>query len=126
MTPHGARTRTSWKALRPAGLLLFFSLFGSIFMGALPTAGQTRFAVIAPPWHRLTDAAALVSDAGGDIVDAGGMPNIIIAHSNDPAFVGALYRHGAWLVMGSSTPGGCLGDGRPTTPTRQQRPIRNG
>jgi hypothetical protein len=123
MTPHGARTLTGWKALRPAGLLLLFSLFGSIVVGVLPTAGQTRFAVIAPPWYRLTDAAALVSDAGGDIVDAGGMANIIIAHSNDPAFVGALYRHGAWLVMGSSALGGCLGL---ITQTRQQGPIRNG
>jgi hypothetical protein len=123
MTPHGAKTRTSWTALHPAGLLLLFSLFGSIVVGVLPTAGQTRFAVITPPWYRLTDAAALVSKAGGDIVDAGGIANIIIAHSNDPAFVGALYRHGAWLVMGSSALGGCLGLIRQTRP---QRPIRNG
>ena len=123
MTPHGAKTRTSWKALHPAGLLLLFSLFGSIVVGIRPTASQTRFAVIAPPWYRLTDAAAVVSEAGGDIVDAGGMANIIIAHSNDPAFVDALYQHGAWLVMGSNALGGCLGL---VTQTRQQRPMRNG
>ena len=94
--------RGNWRDLRPAAILLVISVLGSVVAGSLPRAGDTRFAVIAPPWYGLAEAVELVGRAGGAVVDAGGLPNVIIAQSKNSGFVGALYRQGAWLVDASS------------------------
>jgi hypothetical protein len=114
--PYEAAARGNWRDLRPAAILLVISVLGSAVAGSLPRTGDTRFAVVAPPWYGLADAAALVDKAGGAVVDAGGLPNVIIAQSANSGFVGALYRQGAWLVTHPLAPGGCLGTVRNPSP----------
>jgi hypothetical protein len=114
--PCEAAARGNWRDLWPAMILLVISVLGSIVAGSLPRPGDTRFAVIAPPWYGLAEAAELVGKAGGAVVDAGGLPNVIIAQSEDSGFVGALYRQGAWLVTHPLAPGGCRGAARDASP----------
>lgn len=95
----------------PVILLLILSLLGPIAVGAAPRDGQTQFAVIASPWKALGDMVALVIEADGAVVDTGGLPNVVIAHSDDPGFVAAAYRAGAWLVLDPVLLRGCLGFG---------------
>ncbi|MBC9177180.1 hypothetical protein [Pseudoroseomonas ludipueritiae] len=92
--------------------LLFGSVFAALLVGLAPAAGQTQFAVIAAPWWSLSRTAELVGAAEGDILDVGGLPNVVIAHSDDPDFVAALYRRGAWLVLDPVLLRGCLGGTR--------------
>jgi hypothetical protein len=113
--PRVAAARGNWRDLQPAAILLVISVLGSAVAGSLPRADDTRFAVITPPWYGLAEAAELVGRAGGAVVDAGGLPNVIIAQSSDSGFVGALYRQGAWLVTHPLAPGGCLGIARNTS-----------
>jgi hypothetical protein len=88
---------------------LLLSIVGTLFVGLFPRPGQTQFAVFAAPWRGLVETAEMVAAAGGAIVDAGGLPNVVIAYSDDPAFVDALYRAGAWLVLDPLLLRGCLG-----------------
>ncbi|WP_213671694.1 hypothetical protein [Roseococcus pinisoli] len=89
-------------------LFLAFGLAGPLAIGMMPRDGQTQFAVIAAPWRGLEETAALVAAADGRIVDAGGLPNVIFAQSDSPAFVAAAYRAGAWLVLDPVLLRGCL------------------
>jgi hypothetical protein len=60
--------------------------------------------------------AEMVGASDGTIMDAGGLPNIVIAHSDNPGFVDALYRAGAWLVLDPLFLRGCLAAGGNGTP----------
>jgi hypothetical protein len=100
--------RGSWAGLGPAAILLLSSVVGAFFIGLAPRAGQNQFAVIAAPWAGLMQAVEMVGAAGGEVVDAGGLSNVIIAHSDDPGFVKALYHAGAWLVLDPILLRGCL------------------
>lgn len=102
-------SRKPWSGLLPAAVLLLGSLAAALPAGLAPAAGQTQFAVIAAPWWSLSRTAELVGAAEGDILDIGGLPNVVIAHSDDPGFVAALYRKGAWLVLDPVLLRGCLG-----------------
>lgn len=105
-------SRKPWSGLLPSVALLFGSVFAALLVGLAPAAGQTQFAVIAAPWWSLSRTAELVGAAEGDILDVGGLPNVVIAHSDDPGFVAALYRRGAWLVLDPVLLRGCLGGTR--------------
>jgi hypothetical protein len=102
-------SRNPWSGLLPAAALLLSSVFATLLIGLAPAAGQTQLAVIAPPWWNLMQTAEMVGAAEGDVVDIGGLPNVVIAHSDDPGFVAALYRRGAWLVLDPVLLRGCLG-----------------
>jgi hypothetical protein len=95
---------------------LLLSVVGGLFVGLAPRAGQTQFAVFAASWHGLVATAEIVGAAGGALMDAGSLPNVVIAHSDDPAFVDALYRAGAWLVLDPVLLRGCLGLGAKRNP----------
>lgn len=90
-------------------LLALFSVVGALAVGLTPQAGQTQLAVIAAPWRGLNEMVSLVAAADGTIVDVGGASNVIIASSDSPAFITALYRAGAWLVLDPILLRGCLG-----------------
>jgi len=108
--PHGSQEdRGAWAGLFPAAALLLFSVLGTLLTGLAPRAGQPQLAVVAAPWKSLLQTAELVAAAGGVVVEAGGLPNVIIAQSDTPGFVGALYEAGAWLVLDSILLRGCLG-----------------
>jgi hypothetical protein len=100
--------RDKWGDLLPASILLLVTAFGALIVGLTPRAGQTQFAVVAAPWHNLVQTAEMVGVAGGAIVDAGRLPNVIIAHSDSPEFINAVRRAGAWLVLDPVVLRGCL------------------
>jgi hypothetical protein len=90
-------------------VLLIVSAVGVLAAALSPTADRDQYAVVAPPWYGPAQTAGLVGIAGGDIVDVGGLPNVVIAHSTSPGFIRALYRAGAWLVIDPVRLRGCLG-----------------
>jgi hypothetical protein len=119
--PHGSQEgRGVWAGLLPAATLLLSSTLGLLIIGSAPQAGQTQLAVVAAPWKSLVQTAEMIGAADGVIVEAGGLPNVIIAHSDDPGFVDALYRAGAWLVIDPILLRGCLGFDTGRNPIRQK------
>jgi hypothetical protein len=96
----------------PAAALLAFSLLavGAAALTPGPEAGA--FAVVAPPWYGLDRTAGLVATAGGQLVDAGGLSNVVIAYSAERGLPAALYKAGALLVLNPARLRGCLGFGR--------------
>jgi hypothetical protein len=97
--------------LAPALSLLVLSVLGIAALAIQPTRDQHELAVLAPPWDDLMRTAALVSMAGGKLVDRGGLPNVVVAFSASPGFATALYRAGAWLVMNPIVSHGCSANG---------------
>lgn len=77
---------------------------------ALPRS--ERVAVIGPPWAGAAELLAIVVEAGGDPVRAGGHGNVVIAHSPQSDFVWRLYAAGAWFVISPLLAKGCS----PTSP----------
>jgi hypothetical protein len=71
-------------------------------------ARSKEVAVVAPPWASEADVAGIVAQSGGSIVATAGLPNIIIARSDDPEFVSTLYQAGAWLVLDTVKLRSCL------------------
>jgi hypothetical protein len=64
-------------------------------------------AVIGPPWAGGAKLFAIVAEAGGSPVRAGGHANIVIAHSPQADFVWRLYAAGAWFVLSPLLAKGC-------------------
>jgi len=110
------QNRAHWCSLLPAGVLLIASAGICFVVGLSPSARSNQYAVVTAPWDSRIRTAGLVSEAGGTIVDAGGMANVLIAHSDDPGFVPALYRAGAWLVLDPLQLHGCFRLQHATTP----------
>lgn len=98
-----------WRDLVPAAALLFVGLIGLAAATLAPTGRDGQYAVVAPPWYDLPETLALIRTANGGIVDAGGPGNMVIAQSDDPAFVDAAYRAGAWAVIDPMRLRGCVG-----------------
>jgi len=120
--PATALSPSRWASFAPAALLLAFSALASLAAGLAPVSGSGMYAVVAPPWYDLQGSAGLVGRAGGEIVDAGGLGNVLIVHSAQPAFIRALYHAGAWLVLDPTQLRGCLGfraDPQPQYPQTQ-------
>jgi len=111
-----ARTdRRSWLDFAPAIALLSVSAVGILLSALSPSDDRGQYAVVAPLWYDFAQTAGLVATAGGDIVDFGAIANVIIAHSENPGFVLALYRAGAWLVIDPVRLRGCLEFARDST-----------
>lgn len=53
------------------------------------------------------EVVRIVAAAGGSILNVGGRPNVVIAHSDSAGFVGRLYAAGARLVLDGRLAGGC-------------------
>lgn len=98
-----------WRDLAPAAALLFIGLLGLVAATLAPTGRDGQYAVVAPPWYDLPETLALIRTANGGIVDAGGPDNMVIAQSDDPGFVDAAYRAGAWAVIDPMRLRGCVG-----------------
>jgi len=98
-----------WRDLVPAACLLLIGLIGLAAMTFAPTGKDGQYAVIAPPWYDLRQTISLIQAADGDVADMGGPANIVIAHSEKPGFVRALYGAGAWLVIDPMRLRGCVG-----------------
>jgi hypothetical protein len=103
------RSRRGWLAFGPAVALLFVTIAGLISATFSPSGERGQYAVVAPPWYDFSQTAALVGTAGGQIIDIGRTANVVITHSDNPGYITALYRGGAWLVIDPVRLRGCLG-----------------
>ena len=103
--PHPRRRAPAWL---PAAALLAISAVAILLAGFGPTGAGGQYAVVAPPWFDLGRTVQLANAAGGEIVDVGGLSNVVIIHSGDPKIVSALYAAGAWLVLDPVRMRGCL------------------
>jgi hypothetical protein len=109
-----AAIKRRWHELAPAGALMIVSTIGVCAATVWPMGDHDQYAVVAPPSYDLARTIGLVDAAGGEIVEVGGSPNVIIAHSADKHLVAALYRSGAWLVIDPLHVRGCLGFPQPS------------
>jgi hypothetical protein len=100
----------------PATALLAVGAVGISAATLCPSSARGQYAVMAPPWYNLAQTVGLVAGADGDLVDLGGLANVVVVHSAKPGFVRALYRAGAWLVIDPGLLRGCLGLDRKPTP----------
>jgi hypothetical protein len=94
-------------SLAPALIFLVLSVLALASLAIQPTRNQHELAVLSPPWDGLIQTAALVTMAGGKLVDSGGLSNLVVASSDSPGFASALYRAGAWLVLNPIAFHGC-------------------
>jgi hypothetical protein len=108
MTIRSPRSMRGAAAWLPAAALLVVSVAAIVLAGFGPTGAGGQYAVVAPPWFDLAHTMQLANAAGGDVVDVGGLANVVIIHSGDPKIVGALYAAGAWLVLDPGRVRGCL------------------
>lgn len=84
--------------LLPALALAFISLIAVAVVALRPGAPGTPVAVFFSPYADADSALRRVAAAGGEILRPGAAASIVIARSDDPAFVARLYDHGALLV----------------------------
>lgn len=81
----------------------------AIFISTLTADARSQeVAVIAPVWADAAEAAEIVARSGGSIVASAGLANVIIARSDHPDFISALYHSGAWLVLDAVKLRGCF------------------
>jgi hypothetical protein len=108
MSIRSPQPRRGGAAWLPAAGLLAVSALAIVLAGFGPTGANGQYAVVAPPWFDGSRTMQLASAAGGEIVDVGGLANVVIVHSRKPGIVGALYAAGAWLVLDPGRVRGCL------------------
>ncbi|MBY8821606.1 hypothetical protein [Sphingomonas colocasiae] len=107
-----------WRDLVPAAALLLVGLIGLVAATLAPTGRDGQYVVVAPPWYDLPETLALIRRADGGIVDAGGPDAMVIVHSDDPGFIDAAYRAGAWAVIDPMRLRGCVGFRPASTPAQ--------
>lgn len=110
-----ASIKRHWHALAPAVVLMIVSSVGVSAATLWPSGERDQYAVVAPPSYNMGRTVQLVHAAGGDIVEVGGLTNVLIVHSADRNFVAALYQAGAWLVIDPLQLRGCLGFSQDST-----------
>ena len=104
-----ASVQGGWRDFIPAVALLIIGISGIAIATLQPSRKGGEYAVVAPPWYGLGQTISLIRAADGRVADTVGPTNIIIAYSDNPAFVEALYRAGAWLVIDPIQSRGCVG-----------------
>jgi hypothetical protein len=96
-------------AALPAVALVVFGTIGLGVAELLPSS-ETGAPVGILVYGRDSAAAArVIAAADGRLVSAGGWAETVIAVSDDPDFVGKLYRAGASLVFRADNAVGCSG-----------------
>ena len=97
-------------SILPALALAAFSVAAGGFALHLPP--QTgEMGLVFPPWTDQGEAIAAIIAAGGRVVDAGRLPNVMIAYGSDPGFAARVRAEGAWLVAAAN--GLCAPRGEP-------------
>lgn len=98
-----------WRAgaLGAALLLASTLVLGAVILSAAPDPGR-GVVVVTAPWHSDAQAVGVVAGAGGDIVSGSRLANVLVAKSDEPDFIAALYEAGAWLVLGAPSGLACL------------------
>jgi hypothetical protein len=105
---HSSTEGNGWRDLVPAALLLLLTVVAIFAVTMSADARSREVAVIAPIWADEAEVAEIVAQSGGNIVATAGFSNIIIAQSDAPDFVSALYESGAWWVLDAVKLRACL------------------
>lgn len=80
---------------------------GIVWIGLTPrSAGEV--AVFAAPWQPAAAAMAIVARADGRLVRTGFADWVVVAASDDAAFIQRLYAAGAWIVADPAAAGACV------------------
>ena len=94
--------------LLPAAAVAIFS--GIIGFAALYGPPQTgEMGVVFAPWVSQAEAMGAIVAAGGRIVDASRLNNVVIAYGLDETFQDKVRDHGAWFTVAAT--GLCAGTG---------------
>ena len=84
--------------LLPAlGLTCGVLVFAGVVMHAPPATGE--MGVVFAPWVSQAEAAGAIVAAGGQLVDAARLSNVMIAYGSDPAFAERVREQGAWFTV---------------------------
>jgi hypothetical protein len=96
-------------ATLPAAALILCGTVGLGIAELLPSGETGRPVGVLVYGHDTAAAARVIAAADGRLVAAGGWAETVIAVSDDPDFVGKLYRAGASLVFRADNAVGCSG-----------------
>lgn len=89
---------SSVRALLPAVFLAMAVLgFSGFAFYAPPTQGE--MGVVFSPWTGQAEAIVAITAAGGRLVNATRIPNIMIAYGSDSGFAGRVRAEGAWFTV---------------------------
>lgn len=107
---HHTRPSVEWSLAGFGGLI---AVLAPLVILAVPQADVV--AVIGPPGGSAADAARIVAEAGGTLLNRGGRDDVFLARSDRAGFAGRLYAAGASLVLDGRLSEGC-GPSAPATP----------
>lgn len=79
----------------------------ALLLAAQPSSGQPM-ASFFPAGISAGQAIAAIDEAGGDILQFGATPALVISVSDAPDHAARLYRSGAWLVVDARLARLCL------------------
>jgi len=92
----GHRERFLLQMAPALGVAVVTAFFGLTVLHAPPETGE--MGVVFAPWTSQGEAIATIVAAGGRIVDAGRLPNVLIAYATDAGFDERVRARGAWFV----------------------------
>ncbi len=95
-------------AFVPAVVLMLSSLVVLIVAATAPPTDGRPVAAVFGPGLTLAETIARVGPTGATIVRTGGLDNIVIVQSDDPALVQHLRAAGAWLIVDPRAVAACL------------------
>jgi len=82
------------------GVAVLTLLFGAWALHAPPQTGEVG--VVFAPWTDQGAAIAAIVAAGGRVVDAGRLPNVMIAYAADDGFDERVREKGAWFTAAAN------------------------
>lgn len=90
--------RGGWLQLAPALAIALATLAaGMVAYHAPPETGE--MGVVFAPWTSEAEALSAVIAAGGGLVNASRLPNVLIAYAYDEAFETRVRAEGAWFTV---------------------------
>lgn len=92
----------------PAFALLVFSLVWTGALTAQPRDGEPVAAFYPPPMGGEGAFRQVVAAGAEAVLGVGAAPTLIVARSDDPAFIDNLYASGAVVVIRAPSNGDCL------------------
>jgi hypothetical protein len=82
------------------GVAVLTAILGAAALHAPPETGE--MGVVFAPWTGQGEAIATIAAAGGRVVDAGRLPNVVIAYAADAQFDDRVREMGAWFTAAAS------------------------
>jgi hypothetical protein len=107
----GWQTRVGTAAL---GLLLIIASLPAVAVAAAPIAGAHDVAAVFPPWWPAARTLTAAASAG-QVRASGGLPGVLIVHSDQSNLAARLTDAGAFLLLDPAGMAGCQPAG-PSSP----------